>query len=163
VLALLVALVIAAAVWAWRRRPRPVAVVPATPPRERALAELERIRRSGLLESGRYREFCFATTGVVRMYLADLSADWGTDLTTTELASALRAEPVPLPPRIADAQAAEIRTEAADPAVAVVRLLGAADVLKFTGVRGTEAGVERLWSGARDWVGAYDRTFWRIA
>jgi hypothetical protein len=162
-LALLVAVLVAAGVWAWRRRPRPVAVVAATPPRERALAELERIRRSGLLESGRYREFCSATTGVVRTYLADLSSDWGTDLTTTELAFALRAEPAPLPARLVDARAAVIDGDAPDPAVAMVRLLGAADVLKFTGARGTAAGVERLWGRARDWVGSHDRTFWRIA
>jgi hypothetical protein len=163
VLALLVAVVVAAGFRAWRRRPRPVAALPSTPPRERALAELDRIFRSGLLEEGRYIEFCSAVTGVVRTYLADLSPDWGTDLTTTELAFAMRADPAPLPPRIADAQEGEIGGDAADPAVALIRLLGAADVLKFTGVSGTAAGAERLWSRARDWVGANDGAFRRAA
>ena len=69
--------IVAAGVYAYRRRrrrPRPAAIMrPSTPPRERALAELERIRRSGLLESGRYKEFGSAVTDVVRGYLAPAS------------------------------------------------------------------------------------------
>jgi hypothetical protein len=164
-LALLVAAAAAGGWYAYRKRPRPVAVVPSTPPRDRALAELERIRRSGLLESGQYKAFGSAVADVVRVYLADLSPDWGTDLTTTELAFAMRADTVPLPARIADARTLDFAGpgDASDPAVSVIRLLGAADVLKFTGVAGTAAGAERLWSRARAWVGANDSALRRAA
>lgn len=165
-LALLAAAIVAAGVYAYRRRrPRPDAIVlPSTPPRERALAELERVRRSGLLESGRYKEFGSAVTDVVRAYLAELSPDWGTDLTTTELAFAMRADPAPLPPRAEASHEMELGSGSdAGPAVSLIRLLGVADVLKFTGVTGTAAGAERLWTRARDWIGANDGAFRRAA
>jgi len=100
----------------------------------------------------------------VRGYLAELSPDWGTDLTTTELAFAMRADPAPLPPRAEASHETEIGgVPDADPAVSLIRLLGAADVLKFTGMTGTAAGAERLWTRARDWIGTNDGAFRRAA
>jgi hypothetical protein len=164
-LAALAALAAGAAVWLLRkrRRPgeRPAAGIPA---RDRALAELDRLRRSGLLEGGQYKIFCAAVSGVVRAYLAALQPDWSPDLTTTELARALRAETVPLPARIRDAEPAVlIRDDGKDPLAALVGLLGAADVVKFTGIAGSAATADTLWTRARTWVGSYDAAVRRAA
>lgn len=165
-LAALVGLLAGGAAWILRkRRRRPVPAPAATPPRERALAELDRIRHSGLLESGQYKAFCAAVSEVVRAYLAELQPEWSTDLSTTELAGALRATPVPFPARVPDAEAARALAgeDGGDPAVSVVRLLGAADVVKFTGIPGTAEGADTIWTRARTWVGMYDAGIRRAA
>jgi hypothetical protein len=76
-------------VWAWRRRARPDPVEPAVPARDVALAELERIRRLGLLERGEWKPFYSAVTGVLRGYTAAIEPAWGRDLTTGELNNAM--------------------------------------------------------------------------
>lgn len=154
--------IVAALAWVLRRRRKPAAPAGLTPPRDRALAELERIRRSGLLESGQYKVFCSAVTDVLRHYLAELEPAWGTDLTTTELAGAMRTEAVERPNRIGDAGIA-IPEATDDAASSVIQLLGSADVVKFTGIRGTEAGADSIWERARDWVGTWDAGLRRAA
>lgn len=164
-LAALVAVVAVAIVYALRKRkPKPVSV-PATPPRDRALAELDRIRRSGLLESGQYKVFCAAVSGVVRTYLAEIEPAWGTDLTTSELAGAMRAERIPPPARIDEAARVEPDPgdDAVDPASSLIRLLGVADVVKFTGVAGSASHADTIWTRARTWVGAWDASIRKAA
>jgi hypothetical protein len=164
-LAALLGLAAAGVVYALRKRKRRPVSIPATPPRERALAELDRIRRSGLLENGQYKAFCAAVSGVVRTYLAEIEPAWGTDLTTSELAGALRAPRIAPPSGIAEAARVEADRgdDAADPASALIGLLGVADVVKFTGVAGSASGADTIWTRARTWVGAWDASIRKAA
>jgi hypothetical protein len=81
---------VAALIWWMRRRQstieEPVApVVPAIPPREWALRELQRIAKAGWLERGEYRPYYIALSETLRQYVGMLDSDWSTDLTTYEL------------------------------------------------------------------------------
>ena len=94
-LGLLALALIAALIWWWRRRKRPEEVlpeivIPAVPPREWALSELERIRQMGLLERGDYRRFYIELSDLLRHYVVKLDGMWSTDLTTGELDSRMR-------------------------------------------------------------------------
>ena len=71
-----------------RRRPKQV---PAdlVAPREAALAELDRIRKLGLLETGEWKPFYSAVTDVLRGFVDQLEPAWSLDLTTSELERAM--------------------------------------------------------------------------
>ncbi|HEX6938301.1 MAG TPA: hypothetical protein VF158_02735 [Longimicrobiales bacterium] len=138
--ALLVGAVAVGGMLYWRRRGRdlPLPVAPPIPPRERALSALDRARASGLLEAGRFKPFYSLVTAAVRLYLEALNADWGTELTTTELIE--RAGRGMRPEDVA----------------ALERLLGSADLVKFARRRPTPEEALSDWEAARAWVLAFD-------
>lgn len=139
-MALLVgAVAVGGLVYWWRRaaRPVPVPIGPPIPPRERALAALDRARASGLVEAGRYKPFYSLVTAAVRLYLDEVNRDWGAELTTTELVE--RAE------RGMDPEAA----------AALARLLASADLVKFARRRPTPEEAFEDWAAARAWVQAH--------
>lgn len=68
----------------------------AASPRERALAELDQIRERGLVERGEAKELYTAMTAAIRNFLEESRAEWGTELTTTELLAVIGDE-VPRP------------------------------------------------------------------
>jgi hypothetical protein len=115
-LGLMVAALVAAALVAWwrgRARPAPsVVVLPEIAPRDAALAHLEELRNSGLLERGELKPFYGRITEILRRYVATLDPAWGTDLTTRELSARLRSAGLP-------------------EALALTRILGTADLVKF--------------------------------
>lgn len=90
-LAVVLALALAALYWWWRRRRRAHAAVeapiPAIMPRERALREIERIRKLGLVEQKEYKRYYSLLTDVVRPYMQTIEPAWSTHLTTEELAA----------------------------------------------------------------------------
>jgi len=97
-----VALASLVAAWMWRRRSRralPQAEAPAVPPRpahEVAYAELERLLSSGLLESGRLKQFYIELVEILRRYL---TARFGVDTferTSAEILDALRLARLPV-------------------------------------------------------------------
>jgi hypothetical protein len=141
-LGLALLLLAAALLYAWwrrRRRPReaaPAAAVPAVPPREAALARLEQLRRSGLLERGELRPYYETLTETLRRYAASVEPAWGTDLTTSELAQRLRA---------AD------RLQLTD-ALELTRVLGAADLVKFARATPPSEAAAHDLAGARAWI-----------
>lgn len=84
---LLLAALIALYIWWRRRRARAAAdaPMPLIMPRERALEELERIRKLGLLEQGDFRRFYTLLSEVARKYLQTVEPALSTWLTTEEL------------------------------------------------------------------------------
>jgi len=139
VLALLVLLAaIALAVWWWRRRRRPAeapaAAAPHVAPRTAALAALDALRREGLIERGEMRELYIRLTEILRRYAASVHPDLGTDLTTSELTGMLRRQ----------ARSIEM--------LELVRILGAADLVKFAAARPTAAIATADLDAARAWV-----------
>lgn len=137
-LALLVAAVIATALYVWWRRRRraqePVVFTPAAPPLEVALAELEALRREGLIERGEFRTFYGRLTEALRHYAAAVDERWSVDLTTAELALRLRS----------DAGMAD--------ALELTRILGSADMVKFARASSTADGARQDLDAARAWV-----------
>jgi hypothetical protein len=136
-LALLLAALAAAALYAWWRRRTPAEApavpVPAVAPRDAALARLDELQRSDLLSCGELKPFYQQLTEVLRHYVATLDAAWGVDLTTTELSSRMRSR-----------GGAEV--------LELVRILGAADLVKFAQAhRPAEVAAQDL-VAARDWV-----------
>jgi hypothetical protein len=130
-------LVLAAAVWAWLRRRRPVmevAAAPAVPPREAALAALQEARAAGLVERGEWKEFYTRISLALREYLEAIEPGWSEDLTTTEL--------------LAHVRVAAGHETAAD----LAALLRPADQVKFA--RRVPAAAEAMaeWEAARRWV-----------
>lgn len=122
--------------WLRRRRPRSAVAgpVPAASPRERALAYLDEVRQSGLIEAGALKEFYSRVSDVLREYVGAVEPRWSSDLTTTELAGRMRGH-------------------APDPELAsLFSILGEADLVKFA--RGRPAPLEALasWGAARDFV-----------
>lgn len=114
---LLLAALIALYMW-WKRRnakedAAPVVVLPRIPPRQAALAQLEALRREGLLERGELKLYYARLTEILRRYTATLDGSWGVDLTTSELAARIRR--------------ASTGTDGLD----LVRILGTADLVKF--------------------------------
>lgn len=92
-LAVIGAGLLAYAVYRWVRRPRPPAAIEARPlePLDvRTLAALDRLRREDLAGAGRYREFHFRLSEIVRSYLGELYRFEALECTTTELLAALR-------------------------------------------------------------------------
>lgn len=131
--ALLLALA-AAGSWFHRRRAsaRPGAELP---PRERALAALERIAAGGAAPGAALYP---PVTRVLRGYLAEAGARWGADLTTRELLERLREDGV--------------AEEHREPLAALLRH---ADRVKFARHSPAAGEVERFLVGAREWIRAY--------
>jgi len=87
---LALALLLATLVYARRLgNTAPVPVPAGTPPRDRALAALERLSESGLAEAGEIKGFYSALSQIVREFLADSQGRWGLDLTTPEIVAAV--------------------------------------------------------------------------
>ncbi|MGQ0815210.1 MAG: DUF4381 family protein [Gemmatimonadota bacterium] len=136
-IAIAVALAIAIAFWLWwRRRKRPVveAPLPLIMPRERALDELERIRKSGLVEQGELKRFYTLVSEVLRHYMQTVEPQWRTHLTTGELA------------RLIDRDA-EVK-----PAFATLRQ---ADMVKFARSVPDPTTATRSLDRTRDWISSY--------
>jgi hypothetical protein len=138
---LALAALVVAAVW-WRRR-RADAVVapplaPAVPPRERVLARLQEAREAGLVEQGAMKEFYTRVSEALREYLEAVGPGWGEDLTTTELLGRFRAQVGP------------------EAAVALGRVLRAADQVKFARRRPDPGTAVEEWESVRAWVLAFD-------
>lgn len=138
-LALLIALAVAVALYIWWRRrraalqPAPV-LAPSMPPRAAALARLEELRAAGLLERGELKSYYARLTETLRHYSAAVDPAWGVDLTTSELAARLRAS-------LAD-----------EDAVALLRLLAGADLVKFARARPDTAAAAADLATARAWI-----------
>jgi hypothetical protein len=141
-LALLVAAAVAAALYYWwrrRRKPEPVAVAaaaPRVPARTATLEALHALRTSGLLERGQVKLFHERMSEALRHYVATLRPDWSPDLTTAELAHRMAA------------------AGAAPDTVELVRVLAAADLVKFARRRATTDESLRELDAAVRWVEA---------
>lgn len=140
-LALLVGAVAVGGLVYWRRRGRdvPLPVYTAIPPRERALAALDRARNSGLLEAGQFKAFYSLVTTAVRLYLEETDRRLGAELTTTELME--RAE----------------RTMPPDAAQTLGRLLASADLVKFARRHPSPEDALADWEAARGFVLTFGR------
>ena len=125
----------------WRRRGReaPIAAYAAIPPRERALAALDRARNSGLVEAGRFKPFYSLVTAAVRLYLEETDRALGAELTTTELME--RAE----------------RAMEPEDAESLGRLLASADLVKFARRRPSAEDALADWEIARGFVLRYGK------
>lgn len=139
---ILLALAAAAAAIYWVRRRRPVpepVLAPGLPPRERALAALDRARELGLLEAGEVKAFYTLVTDAVREFIEAVEPRWSRDLTTSELLALLPGE-----------VEESARERLGD-------LLQAADMVKFARRRPDTAAALEEWQAARDWVAAFVR------
>lgn len=139
----LLALLALAALAYWlrrRRRAQPAPVIQEAPPRERALAALERARELGLVEKREFKLFYSLVTEALRRYVAALEPAWGADLTTSELRERMAA--------VVDAPAAA----ELDP------ILRAADLVKFARRIPRTDEVWAEWRAARAFVERFD---WR--
>jgi hypothetical protein len=133
---LLVGLAVAALYYWWRRRvPREAVAVqaPAIPPRAVALAQLDELQRSDLLSRGELKLFYQRLTEALRHYVATLDAGFGSDLTTSELSVRMRG-----------AGGAEV--------LELIRILGAADLVKFARARCPVDIAQQDLVAARGWV-----------
>jgi hypothetical protein len=133
-------LVLAAIIWHRQRRAAlfPPVAVPGRSAREEALLALERARASGALEAGDHKRFYSEVSAALRWYLAALDPGLGTDLTTSELASALR-------------------RQGQEGATAVLqRVLRASDLVKFARRIPEVNDALHEWQQARDWVCSYE-------
>jgi len=112
-------------------------VAHAASPRERALAALDRLRAQGLVEQGRFKEFYTGTTAALRAFLEEYDDAWGTELTSAELVAVCR-------PYLSD-----------DTLAGLVRILDAADQVKFN--RGQPSAESALadWEAARHWIKSF--------
>ena len=140
-LALLLAALIALAIWLWRRRrARPAAVLagPDATPRERAFARIDEAIAAGWIEAGRIKEFYTAIAEALRLYVAELERGWSPDLTTSELVGRMRASG-------AGAGAAELAV-----------LLERADLVKFARARPDRTAALMDARSARGWVERFD-------
>lgn len=140
-LALLLAALAAAALWYWWRRRRPavaepvVESAPAVLPQAAALALLEELRRSGLVERGELKPFYERLTEALRRYAATVRPEWSTDLTTGELAARM--------PGRGGTAAGEL-----------LRILAGADLVKFARAPATAQDAWRDLDAAIAWVRA---------
>lgn len=134
------ALALAAVLYVRRRAAsRPVPVLPAPPPRERALEALDLLEQSGLIEVGEFKGFYSALSQVVREFLADSEPAWGLDLTTVEIV-------------------AKMEGEVDEPDLAgLSRLLGEADMVKFARRRPSADRARRALEACRAWVADFER------
>lgn len=139
-LALALIAAIATLIW-WLRRRRRAATVdvaaPAVPPRQRALAALDRAREAGLVERGEMKEFYTRVAAALREYLAAVDPAWSEDLTTTELLAAFRA-------RAGTAAGAGL-----------AQTLRPADQVKFAQRRPDAATALAEWEAARRWIDGF--------
>jgi hypothetical protein len=93
---LLLLALIAAAVWWYRKRRRAQAteiVLPLIMPRERAIEELDRIAKAGLIERKEFKQYYTLVSEVLRRYMQTIQGEWSTHLTTDELKGKLAAVP----------------------------------------------------------------------
>lgn len=132
--------VIALAAWLVRRRRRAVGLelVPGVPPRDVALATLERARSGRYVEAGDYKSFYTLVSDALRHYHDAIEPAWGADLTTGELLLRMRAD------------------ERAPDITPLERVLHTADMVKFARVT---VDAEHAWSdldAARAWVERLD-------
>lgn len=137
--ALLTAAAIAFARWLLeRRRARAAAGAVAIPPADRALAELERIRKEGLVERGEVKQFYVRTTRALRDYLNAVEPAWGAGLTTAEIDA--HVDPGLQPSEKRD----------------LVRVLFQADRVKFARYAPEAEEPEDLWRATREWIVAHE-------
>jgi hypothetical protein len=113
-------------------------VAHADSPKERALASLDEIRASGLLEAGEFKRFYSAATAALRAFLEEFDTAWGTELTSSEIVMACR-----------DA----IPQEQADQ---LAQLLHTADQVKFNRREPATAEALAEWRAVRDWVDHFE-------
>jgi hypothetical protein len=123
--------------WVWRRRrPRPEpAAAPPVPAEDEALAALERLAASGLVERADYRGYYIALAEIAKRYLERRLGAPVLEMTSAEMAAFLRDHP-----RVATF--AGVARE----------LAGAADRVKFAGVAGLEDEARRHLAAARGLV-----------
>jgi hypothetical protein len=105
-------------------------------PRDRAIAALDRVAASGVLERGDLRTFYVEVSDAIRCLAAALSPAWGTDLTTAELSARMREDDVPE----ADRSAA-------------TSILERADLVKFARHQPSPDIARADLAAAREWVG----------
>jgi hypothetical protein len=136
--ALLLLIALALAYWWYRRRKRAAqpltAALPVIMPRERALEELERIRKLGLVEQQEFKKFYTLVSEVLRQYMASAERAWSTDLTTDELAHRTR--------HIGDVANA-------------ISVLRSSDYVKFARGGSTAADARADWDKAHDWISSF--------
>ena len=138
VLALILALaIVLALIWWWRKRrkaePEDVPL-PTIMPRERALEELERIRKLGLVREGDFKRHYTLVSEVLRKYMSTTEPKWSTDLTTDELAQKTK--------DVAEAK----------PAISVLRQ---ADMVKFARSIPDAQTAERDLERTSEWIAQY--------
>jgi hypothetical protein len=137
-LGLMLALAVAVALFWWwrkRRRAQPEDVpLPVIMPRERALEELERIRKLGLVREGDFKRHYTLVSEVLRKYMSTTEPKWSTDLTTDELAQRTK--------DVAEAK----------PALSVLRQ---ADMVKFARSIPDAQTAERDLERTREWITQY--------
>lgn len=137
VLGIVLVALLGAVLYAWwrRRTPRaaPLIEVPAIAPRDAALARIEQLRRSGLLERGELKPFYEGLTETLRRYAATVDPSWSQDLTTRELSARMRAAGLP-------------------EALALTRILGTADLVKFARATIAAAHGRADLEAARTWI-----------
>ncbi len=126
------------AFWLWRRRRHP-RIAPPVDPREHALAELDRLRASGVLERD-VEAFTAETSAILRAFAATADPQLGADLTTSELLDRLIATGA----RAADVDALE-------------RALTQADLAKFARRPPPPARALQDWEAARRWIADFHR------
>ncbi|HEX8392220.1 MAG TPA: DUF4381 family protein [Longimicrobium sp.] len=129
------ALVILLALFLWRKRKHGTAT-PAGARRE-ALAELDRLRASGLMETGDLEGFYARQSAILRDFAAAADPELGGDLTTLELIGRLGAR------------------GDGDAAAGAAEVLGAADLAKFARRPPSAERALRDWTAAREWVAAF--------
>lgn len=124
----------------WRGTAAPVPMPPSRPPRERALAALERLERSGLLAAAEFKAFYSEVARVLRTYLVETDGRWGLDHTTIELLPVVHAGGV---------DEKRVRSLAG--------LLVAADMVKFARSPTSRQRAARLLDAARIWIAEFER------
>jgi hypothetical protein len=136
-LALLLAAAAALAWWWWRRHRRTaepeVVDVPAVPARDVALQRLAALQASGLAERGEWRQYYGELAAALRHYAPSVDDEWSVDPTTSELAHLARG-----------------RTDIG--VLELIRVLAAADLVKFARARPAAAGAAADLAAAREWV-----------
>jgi hypothetical protein len=121
------------ATW-WMRRRRPAVIIPVDP-RQHALAELDRLRASGVIHPDGVEAFSAEVSRILREFAAAVDPRLGTDLTTEELLDHLR------------------RTGVREEDVgSVAGALAHADLAKFARTRPSPERALEDWEAARRWV-----------
>jgi hypothetical protein len=122
------------ALWWIRRGRRPRVIIPIDP-RRHALAELDRLHASSVIEADGVEAFTAEVSRVLREFAAAVDARLGTDLTTEELIELLR------------------RTGAREEDVgSIAGALAHADLAKFARARPTPERALEDWEASRRWV-----------
>jgi len=140
-------------IWLVRRRRPEVLRSPQLPPRDAALAQLDRIRTAGWLEAGDVKRFYSEVAEVLRTYVAALESAWSPDRTTSELersmAWTLRQA------RRGSPQILKQVDERLAAFPALITLLADADLVKFAGRRPGTTEALAFWSTAKQWTEAF--------